>query len=40
MTQTGNELNDDLWFLHSDEMSLLPGSVRALQIADHHSGCH
>ena len=25
MTQTGNELNDDLWLLHSDEMSLLPG---------------
>ena len=25
MTQTGNELNDDLWLLQSDEMSLLPG---------------
>lgn len=25
MTQTGNEINDDLWLLHSDEISLLPG---------------
>jgi hypothetical protein len=27
MTQTGNELNDDLWLLQSDEMSLLPGTT-------------